>query len=86
MFEEKILEALLSSENPASSGIFLQELFEQVAGDDVSLAVCAFGFQNWADLQSQFFQRYEVLTKEMKGLELADHWENYKIEYEKLLS
>ncbi|MCS7072921.1 MAG: hypothetical protein NZ108_00480 [Bacteroidia bacterium] len=84
-FEEILLETILSADSSDWASSFLQERLDKIAGDDVSLIACGFGFQDWSDLQQHYFPRYEQLLSEMKCKDYPEHWETYKLEYEKLI-
>jgi serine/threonine protein phosphatase PrpC len=91
-FEYILLETLMQSHYDMEDwSEKMKESLLTITGDDMSLALCAWGFQDLEAIKSYFYTRYETLKKEyievwqagkMQDAELENRlWEQYKENY-----
>lgn len=94
-FEAMLLSTLLYSATPAQWEDALLEQIGEVAGDDYTMTLAAFGFRDFQALRQMFHARYrriydEYLSK-IAELPLTDRasrrelWEHYRPEYTKFI-
>ncbi len=94
-FEGMLLKTLLGSANPAQWEQRLIEAISAVAGDDHTMCLAAFGYQDFAQLQDTFRRRYALLQQQylalLAELPMTDAnprfamWETYKGNYSRYL-
>ena len=91
-FEMMILAALERAENVAQWQLLLNNEISSRSGDDQTIAVAAFGFDNFSELKSYYADRYRSISKMVEKFESGDSdrkhrlWEVYKPNYYRYLA
>ncbi len=82
-FEHLLLDTLLSSPNPAGWKNQLHQRMYDVAGDDFTLCVAAYGFGDFSAIQQHFLHRADFLNKQyiLPDVDVQFLWEHYKKDY-----
>jgi serine/threonine protein phosphatase PrpC len=84
--EFNLLRFLLAEDNPEAWKNNLTELFKQVAQDDVSIALRAFGYKDYTQMKLSFQPRFDDLKKMIEGVRnkykkwVEEHTSNEKTE------
>ena len=94
-FEGMLLFTLLNADNPAQWETKLAEMIGGCAGDDHTLCLAAFGYENFTALQKSLLKRYKHILKKylnpVSELPVDDRqsrvalWEQYREDYMKYL-
>lgn len=86
-FEMMILAALVNATNVAEWQQLLSDDIMNRSGDDQTIAIAAFGFENFAELKSYYADRYLAISRIVEQFSNADPdekqrlWEAYKPSY-----
>ena len=91
-FEYMMLEALYHASNPKEWRESLESAMRKVAGDDFSLGIVAFGYDDFEELKKGFERRtvllhekYITLLTNATGDEKREMWLDYKKDYNRWL-
>lgn len=91
-FEMMLLAALERAENVAQWQLLLNDEISSRSGDDQTIAVAAFGFDDFSELKSYYADRYRSISKMVEKFESGDPdrkhrlWEVYKPNYYRYLA
>ena len=90
-FEKMILECLMKSNNVEEWESLLAETIASFAGDDQTMVVSAYGFDNYTEFKDSYKIRYEEIKSIVDTFDSCDInkkkqlWENYKSGYYRFL-
>lgn len=83
MFEHLLIDSLVKSKNVTEWKTALNERMRKVTGDDYTLCVAVYGFNDFENVKKSFVQRNKHITERYMNSQndVNDMWEIYKKEY-----
>ena len=82
-FERLLLRTLMNSKSISEWKEHLYKLFSEVSGDDFTMCLMGYGFQDFCDVQRCFSARFSELDKLLESGDVGNNlWVKYRKKYE----